>query len=101
MPTEAKQSDLTLFQGIIGMVHMRLHQHAESARAFQQACDRLRQVAAAHPGVPHYRVLLGMGLSFLQHELAELGSVRASAEADHQALELVQNLVAEFPEVPY
>src|SRR5262249_5147307 len=94
-------SDLALFHGMIGVVHGRDYQHAESARSFREARDLLRHASPSSPEVPHSRVLLGMANAFLQMELAALGSTREAQEADRQALEMIQKLVVENPDVPY
>jgi serine/threonine protein kinase len=95
------KSDLGFFHGMIGVVQLRHYQHAESARSFRQACDYMRQATVASPEALHYRVLLAMGLAFLQEELSVPGSSREAAEADRQCLEIVQKFVADYPDVPY
>jgi tetratricopeptide (TPR) repeat protein len=42
-----------------------------------------------------------MSLALLQMELSQLGLSREAEEADRQTLEVVQKLVADFPDVPY
>jgi serine/threonine protein kinase len=95
------KSDLVFFYGVIGIVQLRQSQHAEAAGSFCRARDLALQATASSPGVPHYRVLLGMALAFLQQELAWVGSLREAKEADRRALEVVQKLVTDYPDVPY
>jgi tetratricopeptide (TPR) repeat protein len=42
-----------------------------------------------------------MALAFLQQELTGVGSLREAEEADHQALEIVEKLVTDYPDEPY
>jgi tetratricopeptide (TPR) repeat protein len=86
---------------MIGFMRMRLGQAALAARSYRRACDLEREVVAADPKAPHFRVLLAMGLALLQSVLVEPASAKEAEEADRQALKLVQALVAEYPEVPY
>jgi tetratricopeptide (TPR) repeat protein len=95
------KSDLAFFHGVIGMIRMRLAQHAEAAHSLRKACDLAREATASSPRTPHYRVLLGMGLAFLQQELRQLGSTREAEKVEREALAMIQKLVADFPDVPY